>query len=350
LDPFVLIAVILSLLYAYWNGSNDCPNSIAAAVATGALRPRTAVLLAGIMSAAGLIVAGLIGAAVAKTIGKGIVQPEYITEPVILGGLVGAIAWAWFATWKGIPVSVTHSLIGGVMGAGLGAGFMSMSGEIYSLAEFIDSVIQVDTFLNKIALGILLAPLLGFLAGYMLLHLLKLFVFVFLKKVRHASANRFWRSAQVVSSSWLSFSHGMNDGQNAVGIIALAMVAGGVTSEIGIDMWMLIIVAIAMGSGAIFHGWKVIKTAEKITELEPIDGFAAQMASAAILTIKSLAGMPVSTTHVAVSGILGVGGAKDLRRINWTITRHIVMAWILTIPAAAIIGALTFILLKTFIY
>jgi len=329
MEPYVFFytATALALVYAFWNGANDRANSIATIVKTRALKYWQAVLLAGILNFAG----PFLTVAVAKTIAKGIVLPEFITQDIILGGLIGAIVWAAFATWKGIPVSITHSLVGGVLGAGVAR---------WQTIE----VLALNTLFSKILLGIVIAPIAGFIAGFCILIVLKWALFPF--RMSRFTANRFWRWGQVISSSWLSFSHGMNDGLNAVGIIALAYFAAGFSQEIIIRTWMIILGASAIGLGTAVMGWRVMHTVGwKITHLDPIDGFAAEIAAAVVLTVKSFLGMPVSTTHVAIAGILGAGGAKNLRAVNWNITSRIFVAWIATVPAAALVGALSYFVL-----
>lgn len=319
---FFGIALALALTYAFWNGANDRANSIATIVKTKALTYKQAVILAGILN----FVGPLTTSAVAKTLAKGIVPPEFITQSIVLGGLIGGIWWAAFATWRGIPVSITHSLVGGVAGAGIAQGGFG--------------ILVWDTLFFKILLGIALAPILGFIAGFIILITLKWITFPI--QMSRYTANRNWRWGQVISSSWLSLSHGMNDGQNAIGIIALAFFTAGFASTLDIEWWMILLGGAAIGLGTAIAGWRVTHTVGwKITDLEPIDGFAAEASSAGVLTLASFLGMPVSTTHVAVSGIMAVGSAKNLKSINWTVTNKIFMAWVLTIPAAALVGALS---------
>ena len=316
---FFASASVLALVYAYWNGANDRANSIATIVKTRALSYTQAVVLAGILNFLG----PLVSTAVAKTIAKGIVPPELVTQAIVLGGLTGAVLWAWFATHYGIPVSITHSLVGGVAGAGIAAhGF---------------GVLKWDILFSKILLAIAVAPAAGFLGGFFILIMLKWIMFPF--RFSRYSANWFWRWGQVFSSSGLSFAHGMNDGQNAIGIMALAFFTAGFSSEIEITWWMIALGAGAIGLGTMISGYRVMRTVGwEITDLEPIDGFAAETSSAGVLALGSLLGWPMSTTHVAVAGILGAGGAKSFHAVNWKVTRGIVVAWLLTIPAAGAVG------------
>lgn len=318
---FFYTVVMLALIYAFWNGANDRANSIATIVKTRALSYKTAVILAGLLN----FIGPFLNTAVALTIAKGIVPPQLITQPIVLGGLIGAVSWVWFATIKGIPVSITHSLIGGIAGAGI-------------VTFGIDTLVWDK--LTKIIIGIALVPLIGGVLGCLLLILCKWISLPFC--VTSYGANRFWRWGQVCSSSWLSLSHGMNDGQNAIGIIALAYFSAGFSSEISITWWMIMLGGFSIGLGTAIAGWKVTHTVGwKITDLKPIDGFAAEIAGSAVITGSSLIGLPISTTHAAVTSILGVGGAKNLRTLNWKITNGIFVAWVLTIPAAALVGAVS---------
>lgn len=312
-----------AILYAYYNGANDCANTIATIIGTHALSPITAVICAAIANAGGLWVAYLLGSAVAKTIGSGIILSQFVTKAVVLSGLIGAAFWAWFATWRGLPVSITHSLIGGVLGSGLVTGGME--------------AIAMETFMKKVVLGVVLAPTMGFLAAYTFRTLLELILFPF--KIVKASANRVWRKGQIITGLWLAGGHGMNDGQNALGILALGMVAAGFSKTVEISLSMVILVGVAIALGTLLHGWKVIETTNEVARLEAADGFSAQISNAGVLIIASIFGMPVSTTHAAVASIAGAGGAHGIEQVNWSISRHIVAAWIMTVPITGGIGA-----------
>lgn len=331
---FLVSASFLALVYAFLNGSNDRANTVATVIKTRALPAGTALLMAGFLNFLG----PLFFTAVAKTIAKGIIPPDLITKKMLLAGLIGAIGWSWLATWKGIPVSITHSLVGGILGAGLAnLGFAGPEWKI---------------LIYKIGLGIVLAPTLGFAGGILTLIALKhinLFLNKWLKNT-YSQSNRFlWRWLQVLTSAWLSFTHGMNDGQNAIGIMALAAFISGYNNSISIDLWMILLGGAAIGLGTYISGWRVIKTVGwKMTKLEPIDGCSAELAAGAVLFLKSIWGMPVSTTHVSVSAILGGGAVKQLKgsrifpKIKRTITTKILIAWALTIPAAVAFGAASY--------
>jgi len=324
---FLGIAILLTLAYLYWNGANDAPNSVAPLIATGVLKYRYAIILSGILNCAGPFAT----TAVAKTLAKGIVPPEFITQNIVLGGLLAAVIWAGFATHRGIPVSITHSLVGGIMGAGIAAGG--------------PGTLNWDTLFSKVLLAIALAPIAGFVIAFVLLCGLKWATFPI--TMSRYTANSIWRAGQLISGVWLSFSHGMNDGQNGVGILALAFFVAGFSQSIEIHWWMILLSGTVIGIGTAIGGRKVIRRVGwEITNLQPIDGFAAQIAGASVNTGASFLGIPSSTTHAAVSAVMGAGGAKSFSNINWRIAKQIMIAWVLTIPAAAMVGGIAHILLS----
>lgn len=333
-SPFLAAVITLACIYAFFNGANDRANSIATIIRTRALGAGTAIFLAGLLN----FVGPLFFTAVAKTIAKGIIPPEIITKEIVLGGIFGAVAWSWLATRKGIPVSITHSIVGGILGAGLAG--VGLGGPAW------------DKLAWKIGLGIVLAPLFGFIGGMIVLVALKwinIFISRFFKTSNAENNSYIWRWIQILTSGWLSFTHGMNDGQNAIGIIALAAFIGGASPTISIDTWMIVLSAASIGLGTYIAGWRVIKTVGwKMTKLEPIDGCSAELAAGTVLFLKSIWGMPVSTTHVAVSSILGGGAVKQVKgsrvfpKIKRSVTKEIFAAWILTIPTAALFGGIGF--------
>jgi PiT family inorganic phosphate transporter len=327
---FFISAVGLALLYAFWNGANDRPNSIATVVATGALSYHAAILLAGILNFLG----PFLTTAVAKTIAKGIVPQEFITPEIIIAGLAGATAWSELCTRTGIPVSITHSLIGGIMGAGISAGGIK--------------TLNWDILANKVFIGIILAPLLGFMIGGLIFIVMHRFLYHFCKKsYQRIPLNNFFKKSQIVTSSLLSFGHGMNDGQNAIGIIALAYFTAGFSESIKIDTWMIFLGAVTIGIGTYIAGIKVmLTTGWKLSKLEPDHGAAAELAAAVILFFKSRLGMPVSTTHVALSAIAGSSAAQKFSRIRLSVAKSITVAWVITIPAAATMAGIIYFLIK----
>lgn len=322
----LLVVVVLAVIFDYINGFHDSANAIATSVATRALRPRTAVL----MAAAFNFIGAFAGTAVAKTIGAGLVDVNTTTEAVVAGALIGAIAWNLITWWFGIPSSSSHALIGGLLGATvIAAGFGALDSE---------------GIVNKVLIPMFTSPLAGFLLGLVLMVLLARIFF----KAPRRPMSRFFRKAQVFSAGYMAFAHGSNDAQKTMGIITLALFAAGVIDDIVVPTWVIIVAATAMSLGTAAGGWRIMKTmGQRVVELEPVHGFAAETTAATVLVATAALGMPVSTTHVISSAITGVGTTRGRRRVNWGIARTIVTAWIVTIPAAALMGAAAWLVLDT---
>lgn len=321
---FVVVIVILSSVYNFYNGANDSANSIATTVSTRVLTPFQAVLLAAILNFAG----ALFTTEVAKTIGKGIVSENFLTPLVITSGIIGAIVWAAFTTHKGIPVSITHCIVGGLIGAGLaGPGFFSINW----------------LKLSKVGIGMITSPAGGFIFGFLLILLL----FWIFKNWHPAKANSLFGRLQILSASFMAFTHGMNDAQNAMGIITAALLAGGFIGVFEVPLWVMLLSAFFMGLGTFYGGKKVIKTmGVQLAKIKTVHGFAAEAASSGVIFISSLLGIPISTTHVISCAIMGVGSVKRLSAVRWGIAGNIVIAWLLTVPAAALTSALAYYLLE----
>ncbi len=321
-----MLIVVVGWIYAFYIGANDSANSVAASISCRALSPNQAVLLASCMTFFGAFA----GSEVAKTIGKGLIASEFMTLPVVLAAILGAIAWTSFATHTGMPVSMTHSIIGGIIGAGLS------SGAVHAIQW---------AGLKTVVTGLIVSPVAGLLGGFAtLLLLLHLF-----KNWYPTTATRVFSRGQLVSTGFLSFSFGMNNTQNAAGVIAAGLLAAGVTGTFEVPLWVTMSCAFAIAIGIFLGGQKVIRTTGmRITNIKPIDGFAADATSGAVIYAASLLGIPVSTTHVSVSAIMGVGGSRRLSAIRWDIVRQIVLAWLMTIPAASITAALLYQLLHVF--
>jgi PiT family inorganic phosphate transporter len=322
-DLLLLLAIILAaLVYDFFNGFNDCANAIATTVSTRALSPRGAIALARTLN----FVGALSHTAVAATIGKGVIDPKYASLPLVLVALIGASAWTAFASFSGIPVSVSHSLVGGLLGAGIvAAGFK----------------IVVMQGITKITIAMLVSPILGFLGGLLLIVVIS---WLF-KNSAPRKLNQHFKRLQILSAAWMSFSHGMNDAQNAMGIITMALVSYGALATFKVPLWVMIACATAMGLGTSVGGWKVIKTmGSKLFKLQPVHGFSAETSAAAVIAGMSLFGIPISTTHVISTAIMGSGSSRGLSAVRWGIVKNIVIAWIITIPASGLIaGALYFI-------
>ena len=314
----LMLIVAIGLIFDFINGFHDTANAIATSVATRVLKPGTAVLMAGVLNVLG----ALTGTAVATTIGKGIVPPTVTTQLLVIAALLSAIAWD-LVTWRfGIPSSSSHALIFSIVGAGVAAaGWQSI--------EF--------SGLTKTFQGLVFSPLLGFLGAFLLM-LLLLWI---LARMRPQLVTRIFGRLQVLSAAWLAFSHGGNDAQKTMGVITMALASyyGWTGSQWGVPLWVILAAATSMGLGTSIGGWRIVRTMGlKIVELRPINGFAAETAAAAIIEVASRLGIPVSTTHVISSAILGVGATKRLSAVRWGIAGHIVVAWVVTIPACIALG------------
>lgn len=321
----LLLVVVLAVVFDYINGFHDSANAIATSVATQALRPRTAVLMAAVMNFAGAFA----GTAVAKTIGAGLVNVETTTEAVVIAALLGAITWNLITWWFGIPSSSSHALIGGLLGATImAAGF---------------GALNVEGIISKVIVPMFSSPLVGFILGLGFMVLLARLFF----RAPRRPASRFFRKAQVFSAGFMAFAHGSNDAQKTMGVITLALFAAGLIEDDTVPVWVIIVSASAMSLGTAAGGWRIMKTmGQRVVELEPVHGFAAETTAATVLVATAHMGMPVSTTHVISSAITGVGTSRGTRRVNWSIAGRIVTAWIVTIPAAGLVGGSTWLILN----
>jgi len=309
-----IAAIIIALIFDFVNGFNDSANSVATVIGTRVLKPLHAVALS---AAANFVGPFIFGVAVATTIAKGIVSPDEITVYMIIGGLAGAIAWSSLCTYFGLPISNSHSLIGGIMGAGIiGLGFEQL----------------VYGGLTKVFAGIIIAPIGGIVFGMVLVGII---IAVFAKR-RPAVVNRTFGRLSIISSAWLALTHGANDGQKTMGIIVLILFSADLISEIHMPLWVIFAAASAMGLGTFFGGYKVIKTLGlKITRLKPYQGFAAQTGGGVMLAIFAILGIPASTTHAITGSVMGAGAARRIRAVRWRVSRQIIFSWVITIPGAA---------------
>ena len=309
-----IAAIIVALIFDFVNGFNDSANSVATVIGTRVLRPLHAVALSAAANFAGPFVFGV---AVATTIAKGIVSPDEITVYMIIGGLAGAIAWSSLCTYFGLPISNSHSLIGGIMGAGIiGLGFEQL----------------VYGGLTKVFAGIIIAPIGGVIFGMVLVGII---ITVFAKR-RPAVVNRTFGRLQIISSAWFALTHGANDGQKTMGIIVLILFSADLISEIHMPLWVIFAAASAMGLGTFFGGYKVIKTLGlRITRLKPYQGFAAETGGGIMLAAFAILGIPASTTHAITGTIMGAGAARRIRAVRWRVSRQIIFSWVITIPGAA---------------
>lgn len=315
----LVIVVVVALFFDFTNGFHDTANAIATIVATKAVHPKVAVIGAALLNFLGAFVS----LHVAATIAKGIVIPEAITLHTVLAGLVGAIMWN-LTTWRlGLPTSSSHALIGGVVGASVAAvGF---------------NVIQWEGIQAKVLLPSLVSPFLGAVgAGALLL----LIIWIVRRYTKDKVQNVF-RRLQLLSGGFVAFTHGTNDAQKTMGIILLALMTAYPGTNWGMPLWVIVSSATAMALGTYFGGWRIIHTlGERIAKLTPQQGFAAETSTAATLWVTSYYGLPVSTTHTISGSILGAGVATDRRAVRWRVVKQILLAWLITIPSAAIIGAL----------
>jgi len=315
----LLAVMALAVVFDYINGFHDTANAIATSVATRALRPQYAILMAASFN----FIGAFAGTAVAKTVGAGLVDERTTTQAVVAAALLGAITWN-LITWRwGIPSSSSHGLIGGLAGATIAA-----SGT---------GALKLDGLVYKVLVPLVSSPLIGFAGAFALMVCL---YWVFQGAERRMLARRF-RRLQVISAGYMAFSHGSNDAQKTMGIITLALVSAGLLDSVEVPWWVIIMAATAISLGTAIGGWRIMKTmGHRVVELEPIHGFAAETTAATVLITTAHLGMPVSTTHVISSAIMGVGSSKGPRGVRWGVARNIVVAWIVTIPAAGLVGAL----------
>lgn len=324
----IILVVILALGFDFINGFHDTANAIATSISTKALRPKTAIILAAVMNLLG----ALAFTGVAKTVGGKVANPMNIEHGVYVVGaaLVAAIAWNLFTWYYGVPSSSSHALIG------------SLAGAVIAAAGF--SAVNFEGFITMIE-GLILSPLLAFTVGYIIMSLIRI---IFANFSPHKINSKF-RSLQILTAAFQSFSHGTNDAQKTMGIITFALVAGGFQSDLEIASWVKVSAALAMALGTSVGGWKIIKTVgTRIIKLEPASGFASDLGSAVVIIGATLLKLPVSTTHVISSSIMGVGSAKRLSAVKWGTAVTMISAWVITLPVTMVLAALTFWLVKLF--
>jgi inorganic phosphate transporter, PiT family len=322
----ILVAVFgLAVLFDYINGFHDTANAIATSVSTRALKPHWAIA----MSAAANFIGALTGTAVAKTIGAGLIAPQAEGGVVVAAALVGAIAWNLF-TWRfGIPSSSSHALIGGLLGASAAAaGFGAW---------------QMSGILGKVIVPLVTSPIAGFAIGFALM----VVIFNVFRRANPKTMNDRFRRLQVLSASYMAFSHGSNDAQKTMGVMTLALVSAGILSDFTVPIWVIVLAASAISLGTAAGGWRIIRTmGSKVVKLDPVHGFAAETSAATIIFGASTLGMPVSTTHVISSAILGVGSSDRFNSVHWGVARRIGIAWVLTLPASGVVAALAYLVLS----
>ncbi len=324
----IIFVIIVALAFDFINGFHDAANSVATVVSTRVLSPRMAVLWAAFFNFAALFVFDV---HVATTIGKGIVDPKIMTVWVIFSGLMGAIIWDLVTWWWGLPTSSSHALIGGFVGAAVAkAGFGSI----------------ISSGLQKVVIFIFVSPLVGMLLGFLMMNLIN---FLFYNS-SPSKVDRYFRRLQLVSAGLYSLGHGGNDAQKTMGIITILLFSSGYLGEkFYVPVWVIVICHTAIALGTMFGGWRIVKTmGMKITKLQPVGGFAAETAAACTLFGATAAGIPISTTHTITGAIMGVGAVKRLSAVRWGIASRIIWAWVITIPASAIIAAGFYLLTQIF--
>ncbi len=347
-----LIVLLAALVFEYINGFHDAANAIATVVSTKVLTPRQAIALAAFFN----LVGALLGTAVAKTISEGLVDANVVTMATLVAALTGAIIWNLFTWWLGLPSSSSHALVGGLCGAAIATASNNWGVLIWS--ETIKGK-HVGLW-PKVVLPMFTSPLVGFVLGAALMFLL----YALLRKATPRFVNRWFGKAQILSACFMGLSHGKNDAQKTMGIIALALFTGTQagafdqlpswlhflhTPQLEIERWVMVTCALVMAAGTAGGGWRIIKTmGHKMVKLQPVHGFAAETTAATIIIGASAAGIPLSTTHVISTSIMGVGATKRFSAVKWGVVSRIVWAWVLTLPVTGLIGYGTCRLLHAF--
>jgi PiT family inorganic phosphate transporter len=317
----LLFVVATSLIFEYINGFHDSANAIATVVSTKVLTARAAILYAGVLNIAG----AFMGTHVASTIGKGIVATESVTQGVILCALLAAIIWNLITWYYGIPSSSSHALIGGLIGA--------------SIAKAGYHVVHFEGVARKVLLPMVTSPLIGFAFGFLCM----LSILWICARANPNSVNKYFKKLQLVSSGIMALSHGSNDAQKTMGIITLALVSYHALPTFEVPYWVILGCAVTMGMGTMGGGWRIIRTmGSKMIKLKPVHGFAAETSAAAVILSASYFGIPVSTTHIISTSIMGVGSTRGIHALKWGIVGNIVMAWVLTIPVCMVIAGILY--------
>ena len=319
----VIGLVLLALIFDYINGFHDAANSIATVVSTRVLSPGKAVMWAAFFN---FVAAFVFGTAVAKTVGSGMVDLEIVTFTVIFGGLMGAIAWNLITWYYGLPTSSSHALFGGYAGAAVAkAGFGAL----------------IASGWTKTLIFIVVAPMIGLIVGLAMM----VAIYWLFRRARPSRVDGWFRKLQLVSAAAYSLMHGANDAQKTMGIITGVLFTGGYITTFDVPMWVILSAHAAIGLGTLSGGWRIIHTmGNKITKLQPVSGFAAETGAAAAILIATQMGVGISTTHTITGAIVGVGATRRLSAVRWGVARQIVWAWVLTIPASAAIGAISYLL------
>ena len=319
----IVVLVLVALAFDFMNGFHDAANAIATSVSTRALRPRTAVIMAGLLNFAGAFVSLEVAASVAT----GIVESADVTLTVLIAGLIGSITWNILTWWLGLPTSSSHALIGGMVGA-------------VAAATAFDGI-KWDGLVDKVLIPSAAAPLIGFLVAGMI----GIAIAWIIRSFSHYRVNRTFRVLQVGSAGFMAFTHGTNDAQKTMWLIALALIAHGTldADRFDVPIWVIVSAASAMALGTYAGGWRIIRTlGTRVVKLDPPQGFAAETAAGSVLLFTGHVGFPVSTTHTISGAIMGAGASRRISAVRWGIAGRILVAWLVTLPAAGAVGALCY--------
>lgn len=317
-DTYLLLVVviILATVFDFINGFHDTANAIATSVSTRVLTPKMAVVMAAALN----MVGALSGTAVAKTVGAGIVEATSVTQITVVSALLSAIVWDLITWYFGLPTSSSHAVISSIVGASIATAGTGV-------------IIQKGVY--KVVLGLIVSPVVGIILGFLMM----LFLIWLFRRSAPSIVSKLFGRLQIVSAAYMAFSHGSNDAQKTMGIITMALISYYKLPDFHVPMWVVILCATAMAFGTAAGGWRVIKTlGVRLVHLKPINGFAAETSAATVIEIASRIGLPLSTTHVISSTIMGVGASKRLSAVRWGIGGNIVLAWVVTLPACAILA------------
>jgi inorganic phosphate transporter, PiT family len=314
----LIVVIAVGVAFDFTNGFHDTANYVATWVGTRAMSPRAAVLVSAIANLAGAFVT----TAVAKTVGKGLIDTNLVTNHVLLAALLGAIAWNLMTWWLGLPSSSTHALVGGLCGA--------------ALVKAGTKGVLWHGLWEKVIIPAAASPVIGFAGAFVLVVLIYRLFF----RASPGTANRGFRYGQLVSGTWVAFTHGANDAQKTMGVIALALYTHGSISSFYIPTWVKIVAALTIGAGTYVGGWRIIRTlGQRIYKMAPEHGFAAQISAGTTLYLGTHFGFPISTTHVVTGSVMGAGATRRLSAVRWGVAGNIVFAWLLTLPAAGLVAA-----------
>jgi inorganic phosphate transporter, PiT family len=318
-DILLVFVVVIALGFDFTNGFHDTANAVATSISTRALSPRIAVAVAAVAN----LVGAFVTTAVAKTVGSGVLDTSLVTTKTVLAALFGAIAWNLATWWLGLPSSSSHALIGGLVGAGIAQS--GLGG------------VQWHNLAHKVIIPAFIAPTIAFAAGFLLL----VVIFWVFARMPSSPANRMFRVGQLFSGTFVAYTHGANDAQKTMGVIALALLANGSIDSFYIPDWVKVSAGVAIAAGTYVGGWRIMRTlGQRLYKMEPAAGFSAQVTAGAVIDVATRLGYPLSTTHVISGGVLGSGSTRHVRAVRWGLAGNIVAAWFLTLPAAALVAAI----------